>query len=276
MLLEIGIRLASLVNDIDMPDYQSFEVPTLLRLLNGIDRLPRGATGALVFASKDAPQGTVLVEENRVCWAAASNMEHRLTDILRHESDPPLPKAVFNQIYEECHRDRIPLGETLVERGIVTPEGLSHALRRHTAEAICVLASSKDLAPVWASNRQRPYDAQHTFSTGELMSCVGAFGFDEEAERAEHALRALTPMASVGMAYLEKGHELPVAQVGVDGWDCTALVELGQWARKALTAAENENEVRDEIRRAWRDGPLVYVSHSNHKMERRLQESVLV
>ena len=117
MLLEIGIRLASLVNDIDMPDYQSFEVPTLLRLLNGIDRLPRGATGALVFASKDAPQGTVLVEENRVCWAAASNMEHRLTDILRHESDPPLPKAVFNQIYEECHRDRIPLGETLVEQG---------------------------------------------------------------------------------------------------------------------------------------------------------------
>ncbi len=87
-----------------MLDYQSFEVPTLLRLLKGIDRLPRGATGALVFASKDAPQGTVLVEENRVCWAAVSNMEHRLTEILRHESDPPLPKAVFDEVYEESSR----------------------------------------------------------------------------------------------------------------------------------------------------------------------------
>ena len=62
--------------------------------------------------------------------------------------------------------ERIPLGETLVERGIVTTEGLSHALRRHTAEAICVLASSKALSPVWASNRQRPYDAQHSLSSG--------------------------------------------------------------------------------------------------------------
>ncbi len=79
-------------------------------------------------------------------------MEHRLTDILRHETDPPLPKAIFESVYEECHRERIPLGETLVERGIVTTEGLSHALRRHTAEAICVLASSKALSPVWASS----------------------------------------------------------------------------------------------------------------------------
>jgi hypothetical protein len=256
--------------------YQSFEVPTLLRLLKGIDRLPRGATGALVFASKDAPQGTVLVEENRVCWAAASNMEHRLTDILRHETDPPLPKAIFESVYEECHRERIPLGETLVERGIVTTEGLSHALRRHTAEAICVLASSKALSPVWASNRQRPYDAQHTFSTGELMSCVGSFGFDKEAKRAAQMLQEVTPRASVGVAYLEKGHELPVAQISVDGWECAALVELGHWARKALTAAETENVVEDELRRAWRDGPLVYVSHSNHEMERRLPEPVLV
>ncbi len=259
-----------------MPDYQSFELPTLLRLLKGIDRLPRGATGALVFASKDAPQGTVLVEENRVCWAAASNMEHRLTDILRHESDPPLPKALFDAVYEECHRDRIPLGETLVERGIVTTEGLSRALRQHTAEAICVLASSKALSPVWASNRQWPYDAEHTFSTGELMSCVGSFGFDEEAQQAEQRLRELTPMASVGIAYLETGHELPVAQVAVDGWECSALVDLGHWARKALTAAKTDNVVEDELRRAWRDGPLVYVSHSNHHMERRLHEPVLV
>ena len=88
-----------------------FQVPTLLRLLKGIDSLPQGATGALVFTSRDAPQGTVLVEDNRVCWAAASNMERRLTDILRRQTDPPLRVDDFEEIYEECYRDKIPLGK---------------------------------------------------------------------------------------------------------------------------------------------------------------------
>ena len=108
------------------------------------------------------------------------------------------------------------------------------------------------------------------------MSCVGSFGFDKEAKRAAQMLQEVMPRASVGVAYLEKGHELPVAQISVDGWECAALVELGHWARKALTAAETENVVEDELRRAWRDGALVYVSHSNHEMERRLPEPVLV
>ena len=112
------------------------------------------------------------------------------------------------------------------------------------------------------------------------MSCVGSFGFDKEAEQAAQRLQEVTPRASVGVAYLEKGHELPVAQVAVNGWDCSALVELGHWAREVLTAAETQKVVEsagdDELRRAWRDGALVYVSHSNHDMERRLPEPVLV
>lgn len=246
-----------------------FEVPTLVRLLKGIDRLPDGATGALVFTSKDAPQGTVLVEDNRVCWAAASNMEHRLTDILRHESDPPLPAETFEAIYDECRRDRSPLGETLVERGLVTPEGLWRGLLRHTAEAICVLASSSSLAPVWASNRQRRYDAQYTFSTSELLSCAGSFGFEEEASEAQQTLREITPKEAVGLAYLaDPSHELPLAHVAAAGWDCEELVEMGRWARQAL--AENEDDEDETVgvvesfdaltlRRAWRAGPLIYL-----------------
>ena len=186
--------------------------------LKGIDRLPEGATGALVFTSQDAPQGTVLVEDNRVCWAAASNMEHRLTDILRHESFPPLPAATFEALYEECHRDHIPLGETLVERGLVTPDGLWRALLRHTAEAVCVLASSSSLSPVWASNRQTRYDAQYTFSTSELLSCAGSFGLEEQASEAQETLREITPREAVGLAYHSSdSHELPIAHVSAEG-----------------------------------------------------------
>ena len=245
-----------------------FEVPTLVRLLKGIDRLPDGATGALVFASKDAPQGTVLVEDNRVCWAAASNMEHRLTDILRHESDPPLPAETFEEIYEECYRDHIPLGETLVERGLVTADGLWRGLLRHTAEAVCVLAQSASLSPVWASNQTRRYDAQYTFSTSELLSCAGSFGFENEAAEAQQTLREITPREAVGLAYLAKPtHQLPLAQVAAEGRDCEELVELGKWAHEVLPEGEDDEELVEAVesvngttlRRAWRAGPLIYL-----------------
>jgi len=248
----------------------NFDVPTLVRLLKGIDRLPDGATGALVFTSKDAPQGTVLVEDNRVCWAAASNMENRLTDILRHESDPPLPSETFDKIYEECYRDHIPLGETLVERGMVTPEGLWHGLLMHTAEAICVLASGSSLSPVWATNRQRRYDAQYTFSTSEVLSCVGSFGFEEEATEAQQTLQEITPREAVGLAYLtDASHELPLAHVAAEDWDCEELVALGKWARDALPEGDEDDDEETvgvvesvdgpTLRRAWRAGPILYV-----------------
>lgn len=250
----------------------SFDVPTLVRLLKGIDRLPDGATGALVFTSKDSPQGTVLVEDNRVCWAAASNMEHRLTDILRHESDPPLPSETFEKIYEECYRDHIPLGETLVERGMVTPEGLWHGLLMHTAEAICVLASGSSLSPVWATNRQKRYDAQYTFSTSEVLSCAGSFGFEDEATEAQQTLQEITPREAVGLAYLaDTSHELPLAHVAAEDWDCEELVELGKWARDALPEGDDEEEEEapdvvesvdgPTLKRAWRAGPLLYVRY---------------
>lgn len=257
----------------------SFEVPILLRLLKGIDRLPVGATGALVFTAKDAPQGTVLVEDNRVCWAAASNMEHRLTHILRHQNPSPLPPEAIEEIYQECLRDGIPLGETLVERGVVTAEGLWRGLRQHTAEAICLLATTSNLAPIWASNRQRRYDAQFTYSTSELLSCAGSFGFEERAAQAELTLREITPREAVGLAYqVNSTYELPLAHVSAEDWDCEELVAIGKWAREVLPpmgdhedrTAEHPSEREEAVavvdspngpilRRAWRAGPLLYV-----------------
>lgn len=257
-----------------------FEVATLHRLLKGIDRLPDGATGALVFTSKDAPQGTVLVEDNRVCWAAASNMEQRLTDILRHQSEPPLPMDTFEAIYEECYRDRIPLGETLVQRGLVTREGFWRSLLRHTAEAICVLASADVIAPVWASNRKRRYDAEYTFSTAQILCSAGSLRFEEEAEDARRTLEEITPSESVGVAYrADEESVLALAHVTAEAWESGDIVDLGNWARNALRAAVVEEaedvEEREDpggavesmeegvLRRAWRAGPIVYARHSD-------------
>ena len=256
-----------------------FQVPTLMRLLKGIDSLPQGATGALVFTSKDAPQGTVLIEDNRVCWAAASNMERRLTDILRRQTDPPLGVDDFEAIYEECSRKKIPLGETLLERQIVTSDGLWRAIRQHTAEAVAMLSTTEKLSPVWASNRARPYDAQFTFSTAEILSSIGAFGNEAEAGEATRILSQITRGNTLGVAYLMKGPGLPIAQVSADSWKCQALVDLGKWARVAVDREEvGETETMIQsgtgtaIKQAFYGAEIVYVRWSARDGENESSE----
>ncbi len=256
-----------------------FHVRTLLRLLKGIDSLPQGATGALVFTSRDTPQGTVLIEDNRVCWAAASNMERRLTDILRRQTDPPLRVDDFEAIYEECHQNKIPLGETLLKRQIVTSDGLWRAIRQHTAEAIAMLSTTeKKLTPVWASNRARRYDAQFIFSTAEILSSIGAFGNEGEAAEATRILNQITPGNTVGVAYLMEGPGLPIAQVSADSWKCQALVDLGEWARVAADRKDGEAEtlIRSgagtAIKRAFHGAEIIYVRWSARAGEQEPSE----
>ena len=52
-------------------------IAAVLRLLELIDDLPRGATGAVHFG--DA--GMILVESKKICWAVARDMRLRLTEI---------------------------------------------------------------------------------------------------------------------------------------------------------------------------------------------------
>lgn len=256
-----------------------FQVPTLLRLLKGIDSLPQGATGALVFTSRDAPQGTVLIEDNRVCWAAASNMERRLTDILRRQTDPPLRVDDFEAIYEECYRDKLPLGETLLERQIITSDGLWRAIRQHTAEAIAMLSTTEKLTPVWASNRVRRYDAQFTFSTAEILSSIGAFGSEAEAGEATRILSQITRGNTLGVAYLMEGPGLPIAQVSADSWKCQALVDLGEWARVAVDREEGgeaetliQSGAGTAIKRAFHGAEIIYVRWSGRDGEKEPSE----
>jgi hypothetical protein len=251
-----------------MPTLESLQPATLLRLLRGIDGLPSGSTGALVFTSRQSPQGTILIEDNRLCWAAASSMEHRLTHLLRSQTDPPLPIGLFEEIYEECGRQKRPLGETLVARGVVTRDGLKVALRQHTAEAIARLSATNRLTLTWASNRTRRYDAQFTFGTAEMLCSVGSLGFDSAASQAQKKLAEVTPENGIGLAFVEGAHHpfqaLPVAQVGAEGWGCQSLVDLGNWARNELRDQTSvlASDTVQSIKRAWRADGLLFVRWS--------------
>ena len=211
-----------------------------VRLLRGVERLPAGATGALVFGGdKEESKGMILVENGRICWAATPGMERRLTDILVSQSRPPLSEAAVKEVYQRCRRDGTPLGAGLVARGVVTPRGLRQALLKHAGEAITqlsrVLKSEGKVSPAWVPNRTRRYDAQFTFTPAEILAAVGARVDEAKAVEGNEALRQALGDGGAGAAFLEgTENELPVAemrgeQVGVEG-----LVGLGAWARSAI------------------------------------------
>ena len=248
-----------------MPLPETIHPPTLLRLLRGIDGLPRGATGAFAFTDGDSSQGTVLIEDRRLCWAASSDMENRLTDLLRAQGQTPLPPTAFEEVYQECHRQNLPLGETLVARGLVSSEGLRCALRQHTAEALARISGAASLALTWSFNRAKRYDAQFSYGTSELLCCIGALGLEPKAVEADRTLREVTPERSVGVAFLTgTDHPLPVAQVSAESWCCQSLVDLGEWALAALGNGDAEGSVLasdtvNSLKRAWRSGETVFV-----------------
>ncbi len=247
---------------------ETMQPNALVRLLRLVDGLPPGAAGALSFTAFDSHQGTILVEDRRVCWAVASDMENRLTGLLRAQEETPLSRAAFEEVYQECHLNQMPLGETLVARGLVSSDGLRNALRQHTAEAIGRLSAAAPLNLTWNSNRTKRYDAQFTFSAAELLCCIGALGLEFEAEQAGMKLREVTPDRSVGIAFLAGAHHpLPVAQVSAESWSCQSLLDLGEWAREALGNGNGDgikgsvlgSDTVNSLKRAWRSGETVFV-----------------
>src|SRR5262249_5872261 len=105
-------------------------------LLHVFERVPSDASGALVREQSDGTMaGALLVEHGRVCWAMRRRYPRRLTDILADEQNTLSP-AQLDEVFAMCRRERRPLGETLIERGMVSLPILHRALLRHTCEAL--------------------------------------------------------------------------------------------------------------------------------------------
>jgi hypothetical protein len=173
--------------------------------------------------------GTVLVERGRVCWAVASSMRRRLTDIMRNQRDPPLPAEDLERIYAECVEAGKPLGETLLERGIVSESGLRSALRQHSAEAIALLSfPPKEFT--WKPRRAASYDPRFTFTASELMVSLGALVDVSAARAARLRLRQALAGTGSGAGFIDAGKTpVPVAAEQEDQISVENLRMLGEW-----------------------------------------------
>jgi len=240
-----------------------------VQLLQQVEALPNGATGALAFGE----DGLILVENRRVCWAVARDMEQRLTDILCEQKEPNLARGAMEELFRRCKQEGRLLGEALVTSGVVSEGELRTALERHTCEAIIRLAQSHAIKPTrFARHSRHGYDPRFVFTTAELLASLSGRRRMALATRAHVELaELLTPDAS-GFCFLRdprsnkpmiiavvKGCELAVGSaLEIAAWatntfDIAGFVDSGTYIASG-TFCSRMGLV------AWREGELGYVA----------------
>ncbi len=198
-----------------------------LEVFERVDTLPADAIGALRFGS----EGLVLVESRAVCWAAAPGMRPRLTQLLRHEHNPPLSREQLREVYRQCRDGQVPLADALLALPGLSPNALRSALFRHTAEAIAHLASS---AARYEGFVPKPrYRARFAFSTAEILAYLGARCDPGLARQADAILEENLVPETSGWAFLRDvgmGAPVVVAARGTPPLPGAEMLELSLWA----------------------------------------------
>jgi hypothetical protein len=223
------------------PDHGGLDakvVSAVIPLLEGVEELAPDASGALVLSPREERKGTVLVEEGRVCWVMAAGMSRRLTDLLRAESG--ITQEAIEEVYTVCRTRGQPLGEALVDRGIISPDGLRGALERHACESLIALARTYSGKTEWVPHRKRRYDAKFSFSPAEILVSVGATAVGNRLADAKRALERFSlddnAVATFDRSVSDTG-PFPVAGRRIEGRAVSGLLALGLWAREVVDLA---------------------------------------
>jgi hypothetical protein len=225
-----------------------------------VDDLPGDATGEIVFGAeaslRDGPVGAVFVESGRVCWAAARGLAYRLSDLLAASAG--LESAEIEAHYRHCKRLGAPLGEHLVNAGLVTAEGLRQALLRHTAESLHVLCTPGHTAK-WVSRRRNGYSPNFTFKTPELLSRLFASGNEGAANEASAELADAFADRGWGAAFLRSTRAAPdpIAVYGRSPDRVDAVLRLGRWAVSTLDVTAVLHDESAFVATVLDDGALV-------------------
>jgi hypothetical protein len=241
------------------------DAPLLVRateLLSAIEDLPEDAAGVVRYGA----HGLVLIEGGAVCWAVARGMKQRLTELLRHQRNPPLPRPFMEDLFDECRRTGAHLGEALLKSGEVSETGLRTAIFRHTAEAIAHIARSGERKGLFAPHARSGYDARFVFTPPELLASLGARQDRALAAAARLELdRVRVPDAS-GVGFLRgAGGSLP-AIVAVDR-DPTLRIpdwlEVASWTAGILDLCEVFDPGGNLASGSLRDGSSVVAWRSH-------------
>ncbi|MDH5493127.1 MAG: hypothetical protein OEY14_14325 [Myxococcales bacterium] len=225
----------------------------VLRVLRQIHQLGENATGALMLGRAGRAEGSVLVENGRLCWAVAAGMRRRMSDLIREEAGDAAEPGWLEAHYRRCREQNRPFGEALVEEGLVSAAGLRKALSRHTSESIAKICSQAELRMEWMPHRNRRYDARFTFEPWRVLVAVGSLVFPEESAKAEQDLKRIVPSRGFALAFVREpgiSRPFPVAVAGQLPSEEADPLAVGGWATSIL----------DLVRAVDPDGRIVAAS----------------
>lgn len=225
-------------------------ISSVLRLLAFVDELPKGATGVLKFGES----GVILLESRKICWAVARSMRLRLTDILRNQSTPPLPREAVEVIYRRCKVDGVPIGEALVMSGLVTEAGLRVALFKHNGEAIAHLASSGLSPERFVTHARTGYDPKFSFSACEVLAMLGSLDDPARALAAQIELANTLVPDSFGVAFVRSDSASGALVIAVDracDLPVADLVEVCNWTAGLFDVAHTFDPEAALVRATW-------------------------
>jgi hypothetical protein len=209
----------------------------ILSTLSECEEIPADACGLISFGTPPGGGG-IFVEKGRICWAAASGLRRRLSDLLREQAT--LRDVDMEALYARCRAEGKPLGLLLLEEKLIALPDLEAALRRHSAESLVELCHA-GLPTRWVQRSSgRGYEPRLTYRPIEvLFDIVRLFdGPTQEAAAAE--LGALAGPEGRGAAFLldeESETLVPIAELGA--MTVRSARALGRWAT-SITAATRE------------------------------------
>ena len=202
-----------------------------------VDELDALAIGELAVKSDEGPLGSLFVQTRRICWVAARGMAQRLTELLTQPTTPP---GSMERHFLRCKAERIPLGEDLVARGVVSGAELRRVLLAHSAESLRHLCRPGSVA-TWTP-RKASYSPTFTFPTSELWSRGTVVNDARLGEMARARLARLfdTADGDWGAAFVRPASAAlpePVALAGAFPVRASTLLRAGRWAASALDVA---------------------------------------
>lgn len=198
-----------------------------IQLLSHVELLPPDAVGTLGFG----PDGVILIERGKICWAVASGMTRTLSRLLREQRSPPLDQAYLERLLRDCESSGKAMAETLLATGQVSEDGLRAALFGHIAEAVARIVSSGAQSDGFAPQGGPSYDPRFVFSTADVLAALGARANRALAVASRRALSSVLVPDTRGLAFV-RGDLGPMA-VAIEGrpaFRVSEVVELCNWA----------------------------------------------
>jgi hypothetical protein len=131
----------------------------------------RGDTGEFI-AIVGSVEVHVFMQKGRVAWAV--NSDQPLAFVHAIKARCQLDHDVLREVTDECRRDRLPLGETLVRWGLASVEQVRAALSEQLRAAVVSLGNNPvDSSMFLERARFREYDPALTFALVELLPVTG-------------------------------------------------------------------------------------------------------